>query len=106
MTTAAAPSKYGQSMLDPLYGDAHTMSGSRAHRRWGRRPSTGKGVDRLKMSARQAAMLGSNNNIFSNKNQLELKTIVKGSKIDKGPKHLASFLEQGNGSDHASLRAK
>ena len=52
-------------MLDPLYGDAHTMSGSRAHRRWGRRPSTGGGVDRLKMSARQAAMLGSN--IFSNK---------------------------------------
>jgi hypothetical protein len=54
-------------MWDPLYGDAHTMSGSRAHRRWGRRPSTGKGVDRLKMSARQAAMLGSNKNIFSNK---------------------------------------
>jgi hypothetical protein len=73
------------------------MSGRRAHRRWGRRPSTGGGVDRLKMSARQAAMLGCNNNIFSNKINysciaVELKTIVKGSQIEKGPKHLASFL--------------
>jgi hypothetical protein len=49
------------------------------------------------MSARQAAMLGCNNNIFSNKINysciaVELKTIVKGSQIEKGPKHLASFL--------------
>ena len=37
-------------MLDPLHTNPHTMSGRRAHRRWGRRPSTGGGVDRLKMS--------------------------------------------------------
>ena len=65
-----------ESLLDLWYGDANTMSGriDGADRidAGGRRPSTGEGVDRLKMSVMQAAMLWQQQQLFSNLKQLEL----------------------------------
>ena len=71
------------------YGGERKDRWRRPHRRWRRRPSTGEGVDRLKMSVIQAAMLWQQQQLFSNKKkqlELELDTIVKGSKVGGGSK--------------------